>query len=155
MRRTKFCITKIFNNFYALKSSKIIDVINGYDEMMIELLTTDRNKQLFYNSQPMLLINSYRIFEHENTNQDNMSSILVISENTKDTKKIFGLPIHEIACFEYFENNVLTPFKFNHANSMYSCSFKHNKKPIYMLEFSQIANYKSVKEAKLPEISFY
>lgn len=159
MLRTKFCIIKVYNDYYALRSTKIIDILGSFNEATIEKFSTKGNALFFYKAQPIHLIYSPGIFKNIDNNSTKMYSILVICERFNGEKRIFGLPVHEITGYEYFEDKTLMPLKSIPDRNVYSYSFEHKKKRIYMLDIYHMLRFHNsfdpeVQETIFPEISY-
>lgn len=140
MQKIKYCIIKFGNDYFAIRNTQIIDILEGFNDKFITLFSTNKNVRLFYKNQQLRIIDSFRIFINTACENTKISSILVIRNPLHKEIDLCGFPIQEIVGYAFFDGLLLSAVDILNTKAFCSCSVEHENKKINMLDMRKIIN---------------
>ena len=149
----KFCIVKIYNDFYAIRSTQVVDVVDGFSDRLIEVFSTEREAHLIYKTQQVQMINPAALFGSAVDSSVEMKAILIVRNYTRGNDSLHGLPINELVGFSFFEDRLLMPFNFFQCKNYCLNSFEHNNMIINILDMNKLYNLEPSYQIQIPKMS--
>jgi len=137
MIKTKYLVFQTLNESFGIKNDLIVDVLDGFNEKIIEKISSNRYTHLYYKSKPLQIICYYKngqMFPGSN----GQCSILVI-KNQYSAENFLGLPIDYISGCSTFDDPTFPLIKLFSNRQLCNYSLCINDKLIHILDAGKIA----------------
>jgi hypothetical protein len=137
MIKTKYLVFQTLNESFGIKNDLVVDVLDGFNEKIIEKISSNRYTHLYYKSKPLQIVCYYKngqIFPGSH----GLCSILVI-KNPYSHDNYLGLPVDYINGCSTFDDPAFPLIKLFSNRQLCSYSLCINDKLIHILDASKIA----------------